>query len=187
MKMGTIFLFTLAYLMGSIPFGKLASNLYGIDIQQRGSGNIGFANVRRVVGWPAAILTQVGDILKGVIPTLIALMVGGPGLAMWTGLLAMLGHIFPVWLNFRGGKGVATGLGVVIVIQPIAALAGGAIYVIGGVLGFKSSHSSLVGTVVVLLLTISLSPALWWQFLLLAGLITWKLRHNMRGTVPNYG
>lgn len=185
----TIYILIIAwgYLLGSIPFGKLVGKLYGIDIQRRGSGNIGFANVRRVLGWKAGILTLTGDILKGFIPTLLVLLTtNNTNLAYFTGLAAVLGHIFPVWLKFRGGKGIATGLGLVTVINPIAAAIGSAVYISGCLVFKRSSTASILGVFSVAITASLISPELAWQYILLLAIALWTLRNNLRGTVPDY-
>ena len=108
----TLILIALAYLCGSIPVGYLLASAEGIDIRRRGSGNIGATNVARVVGWRHGILTLAGDTAKGLIPVLAArhFDVGLWEVAL-TGLAAFLGHLYPIFLAFKGGKGVATGLG----------------------------------------------------------------------------
>ena len=125
-----------AYLAGSIPFGVLIARSRGIDIRAHGSGNIGATNVLRIVGKPWGILCLVLDVLKGLLPSLAAgvLLTGLSGKAAPTlaqqlswvlvALAAICGHVFSVWLKFRGGKGVATGFGVVVGIWPFFTVAG---------------------------------------------------------------
>ncbi|MGH7424842.1 MAG: glycerol-3-phosphate acyltransferase, partial [Candidatus Methylomirabilales bacterium] len=100
----------IAYLVGSIPFGLLVSRAVArVDIRRHGSGNIGTANVLRIVGKRAAALTLLGDLLKGFLPVVAALSLGASGLwVAGVGLAAVLGHNWPVYLRFAGGKGVAT-------------------------------------------------------------------------------
>jgi glycerol-3-phosphate acyltransferase PlsY len=114
-----------AYLVGSIPTGLLLAKAFGgIDIRTQGSGNIGATNVYRTLGRRVGILTLVGDCLKGLLPVLAAKWLGLPDLGVAAvGLAAFLGHIFPVFLRFRGGKGVATALGVFLATSPLAVLA----------------------------------------------------------------
>src|SRR4051812_28575572 len=100
----------LGYLLGSIPFGKLLGLMRSIDIQKRGSGNIGFANAVRVLGWKMAVLVLAGDVLKGCAAVLIANQYLSQTGVLVVGVAALLGHVFPVWLHFKGGKGIATGL-----------------------------------------------------------------------------
>lgn len=108
-----------AYLVGSIPFAYLLSRRQGIDLRRVGSGNIGASNVLRSAGVRAAVLAMLLDALKGVLAVIVAQRVaGGPAMPMFAGLASVVGHIYPVWLRFRGGKGVATAAGVFGVITP---------------------------------------------------------------------
>ncbi len=117
-----------AYLAGSIPFGLLIARARGVDIQAVGSGNIGATNVARTLGKKLGALVLVADMLKGGLPMAAARWLLGldhraePLLYVAVGLAAVLGHCFPVWLRFKGGKGVATALGVFLVVDPLAAL-----------------------------------------------------------------
>lgn len=105
----------LGYLLGSIPFGLLLTKAAGLgDIRAIGSGNIGATNVLRTGKRGLAAATLLLDGGKGAAAVLIAAALAGPLAALWAGLGAVLGHLFPVWLGFRGGKGVATGLGVLL-------------------------------------------------------------------------
>lgn len=181
-----IVLFIIAYLLGSIPFGKLIAWYgYKTDIQRRGSGNIGFANVRRILGWRAGIVTLAGDAIKGIIPVSLALQYV-PDYAFWTGITAILGHIFPVWLNFRGGKGIATGLGVLIALAPLAALVGASCYIVGGLLKYRSSTASLAGLFAATATGVYCTPSTWWHYAILLAIALWTLRHNLTGRVPSY-
>lgn len=109
------------YFSGSIPTGVILAKLFGTkDIRQEGSGNIGATNVYRVLGKGLSTLTLVGDVLKGVIPVILACTLVGD--EIWIAMVAFvtfLGHLFSVFLRFRGGKGVATALGVFLVIAPL--------------------------------------------------------------------
>lgn len=180
------FLFILAYLLGSVPFGKFVAASHGVDIQKRGSGNIGFANVRRIVGWRAGIITLAADITKGFVPTLMASYFVDTTFAFFIGVVAILGHVFPVWLKFRGGKGIATGLGVVLALNPIAGLIGAAIYVISCHITKVSSYSSMAGLIATTGIAIVISPSSWWQYVIFIIIALWTLRHNLTGKVPNY-
>jgi acyl-phosphate glycerol 3-phosphate acyltransferase len=122
--LGTILI---AYLIGAIPFGYLVARSRGVDITKLGSGNIGATNVGRVLGKPLGLLVFVLDFAKGALPTAGARVLFGDEaeyLAVVAGLSAILGHMFPVYLHFKGGKGVATGAGVVFVLVPLPALGG---------------------------------------------------------------
>jgi len=119
-------LFALAsYLLGSIPTGYLLVRLTGKkDVREFGSRSTGATNVLRVGGWKTALPVAVVDVLKGFLPVLLALKTtADPAFAAFCGLLAVVGHCFPVWIGFRGGKGVATSLGAYAAIAPAACLA----------------------------------------------------------------
>jgi glycerol-3-phosphate acyltransferase PlsY len=111
-----------AYLLGSIPTGLVLSRaLTGVDPRQQGSRNIGATNVMRTAGKALGIITLLGDVLKGIIPVVIALwLVKEEFWVAGTGLAAFLGHCFPVYLRFKGGKGVATALGIFLPLAPLA-------------------------------------------------------------------
>jgi glycerol-3-phosphate acyltransferase PlsY len=107
--------FLIGYLLGSIPFGMVLTRLAGTqDLRTIGSGNIGATNVLRTGRKGLAAATLIGDMLKGTVAVIIAGTIDGPNAAMLAALGAFLGHLFPVWLRFRGGKGVATYLGVLL-------------------------------------------------------------------------
>ena len=109
----------LGYLLGAIPFGLLLTRAAGLgDIRRVGSGNIGATNVLRTGRKGLAAATMVLDGAKGAAAVLAAGALGGPEAALWAGAGAVIGHLFPVWLGFRGGKGVATGLGVLLAAAP---------------------------------------------------------------------
>ena len=116
-----IIIHVFAYLMGSIPFSLIISRLSkGIDIRDQGSGNIGATNVLRVVGKREAIFALLGDVLKGVIPVMIAVFILEDFWVATTAVVVVLGHVFPIFTGFKGGKGVATSLGALLVIIPSA-------------------------------------------------------------------
>ncbi|MFV0245437.1 MAG: glycerol-3-phosphate 1-O-acyltransferase PlsY [Qingshengfaniella sp.] len=110
----------LAYGLGSVSFGLVMARLFGLgDLRKIGSGNIGATNVLRTGNKPAAALTLILDAAKGGIAVLIARATLGEDAAQLAGLAAFLGHCFPIWLGFRGGKGVATCLGVILALSPL--------------------------------------------------------------------
>jgi glycerol-3-phosphate acyltransferase PlsY len=117
--------FVVAYLIGSVPFGLILTRLAGAgDIRRVGSGNIGATNVLRTGYKGLALATLALDVLKGALPVWLACRYLGPDMAVVVGLGAVLGHCFPVWLKFKGGKGVATAAGVVVILTPaVAAIA----------------------------------------------------------------
>jgi len=125
-----VFLIVLAYLFGSVPFGVLIAKVYGKDLRSIGSGNIGATNVARALGKKWAYVCFVLDCLKGLIPMLIAKLIIGEltvvALSLWltVGCAAIMGHVFPIYLKFKGGKGVATSLGVVLGLYPYYTIPG---------------------------------------------------------------
>ncbi|HWZ97524.1 MAG TPA: glycerol-3-phosphate 1-O-acyltransferase PlsY [Candidatus Dormibacteraeota bacterium] len=137
MQLTPVVVFVAAYFCGSIPFGLLLGKLFaGADVRKTGSGNIGATNVARSAGLGAGILTLVLDAAKGAVPVWLArhYFPDHAALQILAGLGSLVGHCFPVWLNFRGGKGVATAAGVFLVLCLPAAI--GALLVFALVVGF---------------------------------------------------
>ena len=124
----TCLLIIIGYLLGSVPFGLLYGKLAGIDVRSQGSGNIGATNVGRLLGKKMGALTLISDLLKGILPMLLAtaVLAGQSDVERWgmlCGGAAFLGHCFPLYLKFRGGKGVATALGLHLYLAPLPTLA----------------------------------------------------------------
>lgn len=120
-----------AYLLGSIPTGLLLGKLYGIDVRKEGSGNIGATNLYRTVGRKVGIMTLIGDCLKGLLPVVLAWKLGLlEPMQAWIGLAAFCGHVFSIFLLFKGGKGVATALGVFLALAPLAILGALAVFIL---------------------------------------------------------
>ncbi len=171
----------LGYALGSIPFGMLLARAAGKgDIRQLGSGNIGATNVLRTGHKGLAAATLLGDALKGTAPVLLASWLWGPGGAIVAALGAFLGHLFPVWLGFKGGKGVATFIGVLIGLKPLAALVFVLIWL--GV-AFASKYSSLSA-----LVASAATPIILWLLgepgmagiaVVLVALLWWKHGQNI--------
>jgi len=162
-----IILYLSAYLLSGIPFGYLlAKKFAGVDIKNEGSGNIGATNVLRVVKEQDPTLakklgaaTLFLDAIKGVVVILIAMMLDAPQSVLWTlAVLAVIGHCFSAFLFFEGGKGVATGFGVLLVMMPIPAIIAIVIW-LGASKGLKiSSLSSLIGLTAFLIASYILYP-----------------------------
>ncbi|MGB3212737.1 MAG: glycerol-3-phosphate 1-O-acyltransferase PlsY [Desulforhopalus sp.] len=137
------------YLVGAIPFGLVISKMVGVDVRTQGSRNIGATNVNRVLGKKLGFVTLVCDCLKGLLPMYSAAIIlpesGTKELVVaLTGVMAVLGHMFPVYLKFRGGKGVATGMGVFLFLSPTAIVFSLAVFAITVALtGFVSAGSLL--------------------------------------------
>jgi len=171
----------IGYALGAIPFGLLFTRIAGLgDVRAIGSGNIGATNVLRTGRKGLAFATLLGDALKGTAAVLIAAQLGeGPALA--AGLGAFLGHLFPVWLGFKGGKGVATLIGLLIAFSPAALLAFALVW-LGLAFVFKySSLSALAASAVTPLVLWALGqPAVALLFVLLGGLLWWKHTPNIQ-------
>jgi glycerol-3-phosphate acyltransferase PlsY len=171
-----------AYLLGSVPTGLLLARAFGVNIRETGSGNIGATNVYRTMGRKIGILTLVGDCLKGLIPVLVAKWLDLPD--VWVaaiGLAAFLGHVYTVFLRFKGGKGVATALGVFLGTTPLSLL--GALAVFALVLyrwRYVSAASIAAALVVPVVVTISTGkPELIAMSSVIAAIVTFRHRENI--------
>ncbi|VXB54814.1 1-acyl glycerol-3-phosphate synthetase component [Pseudomonas sp. 8AS] len=172
----------LAYLLGSLSFAILLSRLSGgPDPRTNGSGNPGATNMLRVAGKKLAILTLLGDLFKGLLPILIA---GQLGFAIqqqaWIGLAAVVGHLYPLYFRFKGGKGVATAAGMLLGLYPPAALLALAAWALTFILTRTSSLASLIATPLTLPLLAWQQPAALLPMCALTGLIVWRHRRNLR-------
>ncbi|WP_226554518.1 glycerol-3-phosphate 1-O-acyltransferase PlsY [Celeribacter naphthalenivorans] len=171
----------LAYLLGSIPFGIVMARLFGLgDLRQIGSGNIGATNVLRTGNKLAAFLTLLGDSGKGALAVILARALLGEQLVGIAGLFAMLGHLYPVFLRFKGGKGVATFLGTLLALSlPVGLLACGT-WLLVAVITRYSSLSALIAALLAPIYTAffyHLHGAI--LVLILTGLIFYKHRENI--------
>lgn len=180
-----------AYVVGSVNFAIFVARMHGVDIREEGSGNPGMSNVLRTIGKVPAVMVLVGDTLKGVIGAYIGAVAGGlisepsAELSHWAfaaGLAAVVGHCYPVFHGFRGGKGVATGFGVLIFTVPLVALID---VVIWGV-ATKLSKIASIGSLAVSVATIPLAMwqgvsglSLLWMGLTII-LVFWRHRENIR-------
>ncbi|MDQ7085508.1 MAG: glycerol-3-phosphate 1-O-acyltransferase PlsY [Sulfurovum sp.] len=162
-----ILLYLAVYLISSIPFGYiLAKQFAGVDIKKEGSGNIGATNVLRVVketnptlAKKLGAITLFLDAIKGVLVIIVAMMLDAPQSVLWTiAVLAVMGHCFSIFLSFEGGKGVATGFGVLLIMMPIPALIAIGVW-LGAAKGLKiSSLSSLIGLLAFIIASYLLYP-----------------------------
>jgi glycerol-3-phosphate acyltransferase PlsY len=172
----------IGYLLGSIPFGLVLTKLAGTqDLRSIGSGNIGATNVLRTGHKGLAAATLLCDMLKGTIAVVLAGSYGGPEAAMLAGLAAFLGHLFPVWLNFKGGKGVAVYIGVLLGLFWPAAVV---FCVLWAATAATSRYSSLAGLVASFVTPIFLwwfgHPALASLFVVLTLLVFYVHRENIK-------
>lgn len=163
------FLVPVAYVLGTFPSAILVARANGIDISTFGSGNPGASNVTRALGWRKGVWVYVLDAGKGALAAGLGLALDGRPLAYWCGAAAIAGHMFPVFRRFRGGKGVATGSGVLLVVQPILApLAVGLWWLITKLTG-KAAIGSVVAVILVPVGMVLLGTAPW-EFLATLGL-----------------
>jgi glycerol-3-phosphate acyltransferase PlsY len=181
------------YLLGSIPFGLLLTKAAGLgDIRAIGSGNIGATNVLRTGRKGLAAATLLLDGLKGAAAVLIFVILGPPGAEYWAGIGAVVGHLFPVWLGFKGGKGVATSYGVLIALAWPVGLSAGAIWLIVAALVRISSVASLVSFAAAPLLGWALAGGEVAKLALVIAILVFARHHaNIRrllaGTEPRIG
>ena len=180
------------YLLGSIPFGLLLTRAAGLgDVRAIGSGNIGATNVLRTGNKGLAAATLILDALKGTAAALIAAHYG-PALGLWAGFGAFIGHLFPVWLGFKGGKGVATYLGVLIGLAWQGALVFAAVWLIVAIVFRYSSLAALTAAVLVpIALWFQASPQIAGLFAVMSVIVFIKHRANitrlMAGTEGRIG
>lgn len=183
----------IGYLLGSIPTGYLVGRVRGVDIRQWGSGATGGTNVLRTLGAGAALLTGVVDILKGMAGAVAGYALGGDWGYALGGFAALVGHSYPVWLRFRGGKSVATGAGTIVLFHPW-------VFLIGLVAGVAAliptrfvSLGSLVGALVIAVAMIVSGAPLPHKLLAVGALLVVYIRHweNMKrlakGTENKFG
>lgn len=146
--------FLLGYLLGSIPFGLILTRAAGLgDIRSIGSGNIGATNVLRTGNKKLAAATLLLDALKATAAAVAGTLIAGPEAGLLAGFAAFLGHLFPVWLGFKGGKGVATYIGVLLGIAPLWVLAFAAVWL---TVAFVSKYSSLAALVATLVIPVAM-------------------------------
>lgn len=197
MTLGALPWFLLSYLVGAIPTSYLAGKLFrGIDLREHGSKNLGATNVYRVLGWKIALPVALFDIAKGAVPVLFFAPQVSDSLvvALLMGLAAMLGHVFSVFVRFKGGKGVATAAGVMLGLTPAAVGISLAVWLVAVFTTGYVSLGSMLGAAV-------LPPAVWlmypgrrdlaWLSLIIAAAIIWFHRANIKrllnGTENRFG
>ncbi len=176
-----LLLIFLAYFIGNFSTSYLLAKLFAkIDIREYGSGNAGSTNILRTLGKKAAVLTLIGDLMKGVLAVLLGKTFGGPTVALLCGIAVVVGHNWPVFLRFKGGKGIATTIGVVLVIKPLIAII---CISIGIAILIKFKYVSLASVIAttILPLTILIYGFNYFLFgLILALLAIYKHRENIK-------
>lgn len=172
----------LGYLIGSIDFAVVVSRARGVDIYQVGSGNPGTANVLRTLGRGAAAVVMAGDLAKGLVAAMLGEVLGGTAVGFAAGLAAVVGHCYPLWHRFKGGKGVATAGGMMLWLEPGVALIALVVWVVLVRLTRISSVGSLAGTLVSIPALALFDPPSW-AYVWLVGtalLILWRHKDNLR-------
>ncbi len=177
-----------AYIVGSVDFAVIVARMHGVDIHEAGSGNPGTSNVLRTLGRLPAAMVLIGDMLKGTIGAALGWLaagIGDPTLSPWAfaaGFFAVVGHCYPVFHKFKGGKGVATGAGVLLFTVPLAAVLEIAIW---GII-VKLTKTASIGSMVIVVITL---PILIWQGVsgwslvwvaLTIALVVWRHRGNIK-------
>ncbi|HEV3100567.1 MAG TPA: glycerol-3-phosphate 1-O-acyltransferase PlsY [Candidatus Udaeobacter sp.] len=195
-----------SYLLGSIPFGYLTGRIAGIDIRKCGSGNVGATNVIRTLGKGYGYPVFVADFLKGFGAVKISMLVATRLQPGWSssemfGIVAaissVLGHSFPVWLNFKGGKGVATSAGALFCLAPVAALVGASVWILTFLVTRYVSVASVAAAaalpVIILIITRlreTGGKSLFYSSVCLAAVVIWRHRSNLsrlvRGTEARF-
>lgn len=184
--MTPILLLAAAYFMGAIPTSYIVGKLTrGIDLRQHGSGNLGATNAYRVLGWKAATPIFIVDIAKGFVPVYLFPQIDGSNAAGWAlayGAVAIFGHVFSIYVGFRGGKGVATGAGVFLALAPLAVLAG---LIVWAALAFGTGYVSLASIAAVVVLPIAVAFTVPSRSVLLLALglaifVIWAHRANVK-------
>ena len=181
-----VFIVLLGYVLGAVPTGLLVGWAAGVDIRKVGSGNIGTANVLRAAGKWAAGLTMFGDMLKGLVPVVLArLVVDDAWIIALTALASVAGHCWPVFLRFRGGKGVATGAGTILGLAPILGLG---FFAFWWVVALASRYTSLAAIAVMVVSPFVFllfgQPLPYVLYTIVGGaLVIWRHRENVRSLI----
>ncbi len=175
-----IFAVIISYLLGSVPMGLLLTRMAGKgDLRQVGSGNIGATNVMRVGGLRMAGLTWILDMAKAIIAVFIGKYVAGDSFGAWCGFVAIVGHCYPIWLKFKGGKGISCLFGVLLAVSPLSFVVCGIEWLL---VALTSGISSLGATIVFCLIPIlgfAISTDVGFAFLAIGLLCLWRHRGNV--------
>lgn len=157
-----------AYLVGTFPSAVLVARANGVDIRSVGSGNPGASNVTRVLGWRRGVWVFVLDAVKGALAAGLGLVVADRPAAYALGAAAVVGHVFPVWERFKGGKGVATGGGIALVVAPITFAV---LIVLWGLISRATGKASVASIVIVALLPVGVAveQRRWWEVAAIVG------------------
>lgn len=170
----------ISYLLGSVPMGLLLTRVAGKgDLRKVGSGNIGATNVMRVGGLRMAGLTWLLDMAKAIAAVLIGNWIGGAGFGAWCGFVAVIGHCYPVWLRFHGGKGISCLFGVLLAVNPVAFVVCGIEWLIVAICSGYSSLGAVIVFCLMPVLGFVISASVGWAFLCIGLLCLWRHRENI--------
>ena len=175
-----IFILLISYALGAVPFGKIVGFYNKIDIAKAGSGNIGFTNSLRVMGYKPALFVLLGDIMKGFIPTFYAISHFTFKATLLVGLISVLGHIFSPYLKLKGGKGVATTIGVSLALNFKITIFVIIFWILIFIFKKTASLASLFSVFFLVLLSLFLDKRLFYFYLLLFFIILFTHRKNIR-------
>ena len=177
-----IYIFTLiiSYLLGSIPMGLLLTKMMGKgDLRQVGSGNIGATNVMRVGGLRMAGLVWILDMAKAIAAVFIGKYVAGDAFGAWCGFAAIVGHCYPIWLNFKGGKGISSLFGVLLSISPMSFAVCGVEWLLVALTSGVSSFGATIVFCLIPILGFAISVQVGFAFLAIGLLCLWRHRGNL--------
>ena len=171
----------ISYLLGSIPMGLILTRLAGKgDLRKVGSGNIGATNVMRVGGLRMAGVVWLLDMVKAIIAVLIGKYIAGDAFGAWCGFMAIVGHCFPMWLKFHGGKGISSLFGVLLAISPMAFVVCGIEWLLVALGSGISSLGAVVVFCLIPVLGFAISVNVGWAFLAIGALCMWRHRENIK-------
>ncbi len=173
-----IILMVVSYFIGCISPATIVAKANGIDIRKEGSGNPGTTNVLRTLGKKAAAVTLITDVLKGAVPVIIGAF-AGPVFAFGCGTMAMIGHVWPFQFRFKGGKGVATGIGVVLAVNPLLGVMLLVIFAVVVAITGYVSLGSCIAAFIMPALALVLMPDFFWFAVIIAAIIIIKHRANL--------
>ena len=175
------FIVLVAYMLGSVPSGVILTKILGYgDLRRVGSGNIGATNVMRVGGLRIAGLVWILDMLKAMLAVWLGAYFGGVVAGAWCGFAAIVGHCFPVWLRFRGGKGVSCLFGIMLAINPVIFVFCGIEWLVVALGLGKSSAGAIVVFGVLPILGVVMNNGVGWAFLAMSVLCLWRHVDNLR-------
>lgn len=174
----------ISYLLGSIPMGLILTKLAGKgDLRKVGSGNIGATNVMRVGGLRMAGAVWILDMLKAIIAVVVGRYMAGDAFGAWCGFVAIVGHCYPIWLKFKGGKGISSLFGVLLAVSPMSFVVCGIEWLTVALVSGISSLGAVVVFCLIPILGFVISMQVGWAFLAIGVLCMWRHRENIRRLV----